>query len=176
MSSSSAKALCIERSRAILLTTMGGELTYRSPRMPRTPGEYKLPLKARWPRFAKSVVCTIITNAEQPDNAIRTHPGLSSEVSPSRVVMHGYGSISCQCRFRTSSMTLDRVSLRRSGRMISIFCRHSQSGAIHTLDAYFSPALALIANSPNVPPQVAPCLAVPFEGKPFLCSGMVRED
>ena len=94
-------------------------------RIPRTPGKYKPPPKARWPRFAKSVVCTIITNAEQPDNAIRTHPGLSSEVSPSRVVMHGYGSISCQCRFRTSSMTLDRVSLRRSGRVISIFCRHN---------------------------------------------------
>jgi transposase InsO family protein len=37
-------------------------------------------------------VCTIITNAEQPDNAIRTHTGMSSEVSQSRVVMHGYPS------------------------------------------------------------------------------------
>jgi hypothetical protein len=41
--------------------------------MPRRPGEYNLLPKARWSRFAKSVDCTIITNAEQPDSAIRTH-------------------------------------------------------------------------------------------------------
>jgi transposase InsO family protein len=43
-----AKALCIERSRAILLTTISGELTYRSARMPRSHGEYNLSAKARW--------------------------------------------------------------------------------------------------------------------------------
>ena len=40
MSLSSAKALCVVRSRPILLITMSGELTCRSPRTPRRPGEY----------------------------------------------------------------------------------------------------------------------------------------
>src|SRR5437773_11943260 len=44
-----------------------------------------------------------------------------------------------------------------------------QSAAVHTLRAYgFAPALTQITNSPDVPPEVASRLAVPFEGKPFL--------
>jgi hypothetical protein len=32
-------------------------------------------LIGRWPRFEKSVVCTIITNAEQPDNRFERTQG-----------------------------------------------------------------------------------------------------
>ena len=37
------------------------------------PGEYSLPTKERWSRFAKSVDSTIITSAAPPNNPIRTH-------------------------------------------------------------------------------------------------------
>jgi hypothetical protein len=35
------------------------------------------------------------------------------------------------------------------------------------------PDPALIANSPNITAEVAPRLAIPFEGLPFLCPGMI---
>ena len=53
------------------IITMSGELTCRSPRTPRRPGEYSLPKKERWSKFAKSVACTITTSAAPPNARFR---------------------------------------------------------------------------------------------------------
>ena len=72
MRSFSANALWVVRSRRELPITITGAHTCRSAKTLRNPGQYRLPLKARWSRFAKSVVFTIITNAGLPNTLHHT--------------------------------------------------------------------------------------------------------
>ena len=84
--------------RGMHLITITGGLTWRSAKTPRNRDEHRCPLKATLLRFAKWVVCTIITNAplHKTTDAARAPPRLGSVAMRISVVLrvrHHKGAI-----------------------------------------------------------------------------------
>lgn len=80
-SSSSGSALCIVFSRRMLAITETGALICRSTKTLRNSDERSLRQKVRWSKFAKSVVCAMITNAPSFVLTLPCRPGEFSHLT-----------------------------------------------------------------------------------------------